>query len=388
MNAPCFDALARAAATRLSRRAALKGAAPAFAAIAGTIVSRPQVTSAQETAATPLASPAATEPRIRKNVLSLTAEERSAFVDAVVAIKNTPSPWAPSISVYDQFVFWHREAFDCPLMAAHMGPAIWPWHRMFLLLFEEQLRLVDPSVTLPYWDWTVDNQPDGDLWGDDLMGGSGDPDQGYAVVTGPFRKDVWPLVIFDVNDPIAAPYLVRDLGAGGMAPTLPTAADVAAALALPTYDSAPWNETSDPATSLRNTLEGWRECAGDLCTDDPFNHPTCSGSHDMHNRVHLWVSGEFAFSHQGLRTRSGPFGTMAFNSSPNDPVFFLHHANVDRIWSGWLARHGETYAPESGAMIGHNAADRMWPFAEIGLQVTPRETLSDRALGFVYDVLP
>lgn len=38
---------------------------------------------------------------------------------------------------------------------------------------------------------------------------------------------------------------------------------------------------------------------------------------NLHNQVHTWVGGDM-----------GPF------SSPNDPVFFLHHCNVDRIWEG------------------------------------------------------
>ncbi len=387
MNAPGFDALAKAVATRSSRRTALKSTIPAIAAVLG--ASAVLRHSAAQEGSTPVASPAASgEPRVRKNVTSLTPAEKKAYIDAILAIKNTPSPWAPSISTYDQFVFWHREAFDCALMAAHMGPAFLPWHRAFLMLFEEQLRGVDPSVTLPYWDWTVDNQPDSAIWQDDLMGGDGDPDDNYAVNSGPFRKDAWQLVIFDFNDPVAAPYIVRTLAAGDLAPDLPTSDEVAAALEIATYDSAPWSEVSDPSTSFRNNLEGWRDCAGDMCTADPFNHPSCSGSHDLHNRVHLWVSGEFEFAHQGLRTRSGPFGTMAFNSSPNDPVFFLHHTNIDRIWSAWLSRHGEVYEPESGAMIGHNADDHMWPYAEIGRQVTPRSMLSDQALGYVYDVLP
>ena len=250
------------------------------------------------------------------------------------------------------------------------------------------MRDVHPSVTLPNWDWTIDNQSDSAIWQDDLMGGNGDPNDSYAVTCGPFRTDAWQLVIFDVNDPVAAPYIVRDLAAGQLAPDLPTADEVAEALAISTYDSAPWTEASDPSTSFRNTLEGWRDCAGDLCTADLFNHPACSGSHDLHNRVHLWVSGEFEFAHQGLRTRSCPLGTIAFNSSPIDPVFFLHHTNIDRIWSARLSRYGEAYEPESGEMMGHNADDHMWPYAEIGMQVSPRTMFSDEALGYSDDVLP
>lgn len=40
---------------------------------------------------------------------------------------------------------------------------------------------------------------------------------------------------------------------------------------------------------------------------------------DMHNTVHRWVG--------------GTMDNLMF--SPRDPMFWLHHANVDRIWSTW-----------------------------------------------------
>ena len=32
-----------------------------------------------------------------------------------------------------------------------------PWHREYLLKFEDALVAIDPTVTIPYWDWV--NQP-------------------------------------------------------------------------------------------------------------------------------------------------------------------------------------------------------------------------------------
>ncbi|MGE5347514.1 MAG: tyrosinase family protein, partial [Acidithiobacillales bacterium] len=32
-------------------------------------------------------------------------------------------------------------------------------------------------------------------------------------------------------------------------------------------------------------------------------------------------------------------GDMATAASPTDPLFFLHHANIDRIWSEWQKAH-------------------------------------------------
>lgn len=78
-------------------------------------------------------------------------------------------------------------------------------------------------------------------------------------------------------------------------------------------------------------------------------------------------------------------GTMAANSSPNDPVFFLHHANMDRLWSAWIALHGPAYVPETGGPVGYNIDDSMWPYNRIGMEITPRMTLDSRTLGYIYD---
>ena len=66
-------------------------------------------------------------------------------------------------------------------------------------------------------------------------------------------------------------------------------------------------------------------------------------------------------------------------------MFFLHHANIDRLWNIWTRRHGQTYLPVSGGPMGHNLDDPMWPFAHIGLMVTPRDVLDSTALGYRYD---
>ena len=31
-----------------------------------------------------------------------------------------------------------------------------PWHRAFLLIFERELRAINPNLSIPYWDWNAD----------------------------------------------------------------------------------------------------------------------------------------------------------------------------------------------------------------------------------------
>lgn len=379
-----------------SRRSVLRGAGGLAAAALG--VRFAGRGAAQAPAATPLATPdPAATLNVRPNGATLSPEQKLAYVNAVRAIKAKPSPWIPGISVYDTFVLWHRDAFGCALTAAHMGPAFFPWHRMYLHLFEQQLQAVDPTVSLPYWDWTADQATDSWVWQDDFMGGDGSDDDDEAVITGPFRKGEWELTIFDYNDPHQVPWITRDLGIGGLAPDLPTLEQVESALAIETYDAAPWSASSPIAESFRNTMEGWRDCVEDMCDPVAGSGTVCTGEHLLHNRVHLWVSGEFAFAHELTMPAMGDgatpvgadpemvLGTMAANTSCNDPVFFQHHANLDRLWSAWMQRHGQKYLPETGGPVGHNIDDPMWPYHQIDLEVTPRMMLDSRSLGYVYD---
>jgi tyrosinase len=100
--------------------------------------------------------------RTRKNVKALTETEKKNFVTAVLALKKKPSTLHPGntgSSRYDDYVEVHRNATNTATTLnqagwAHGGPAFLPWHREFILQFENDLAAIDASVTLPYWDWT------------------------------------------------------------------------------------------------------------------------------------------------------------------------------------------------------------------------------------------
>lgn len=315
--------------------------------------------------------------KVRKNVKNLTSSERSDFVQAILLLKNTASPYQPALSYYDQFVKWHTDAFYCDTMAAHMGPAFCPWHRQFLIMFENALRNISgKDLTLTYWDWT-DAASTSTVFLDDFMGGNGDPTQHYTLMTGPFRKSNWTLNVFDQPGayPYPIPYLIRSIATIPNETTLPTAAQVTEALSISTYDASPYDATVNPLSSFRNYLEGWRGCTGEMCQDSVMN-PTCTSPSEMHNRVHLYVGGQVGI---GDTT-----GTITLNSSNNDPIFWLHHANVDRLWTKWLDIHGEVYVPVSGAHYGHNLNDLMWPYYKFGIFVAPKDLLNEEKLGYNY----
>lgn len=267
---------------------------------------------------------------VRKNQQNLTAAEKSRLVDAILAIKRN--------GTYDVFVGQHIDRLntdsDNGIRVGHLSPSFMPWHRKFLIDFERALQAVDASISLPYWDWTTAG-PESSLWANDFMGPNGDQAQNGQVTAGPFVQSNWTLGVRSDS----ADFLRRSFGEGGF--TLPTAADVNAALGIRTYDTAPWNSRS--VGSFRNTLEGWIRGPG------------------LHNRVHVWVS-----------------GTMAGAGSPNDPVFWLHHCYIDKLWSDWQARNGiGNYLPAAGTA---DVVDIDEPMAPWGNDVTPRSMLDHSAL--------
>ncbi|SOR76974.1 Tyrosinase [Streptomyces chartreusis NRRL 3882] len=92
---------------------------------------------------------------VRKNQSALTPDEKRRFVAALLELKRSGR--------YDEFVTTHNAFIvsdtDDGERTGHRSPSFLPWHRRFLLEFERALQSVDPSVALPYWDWSVDRSP-------------------------------------------------------------------------------------------------------------------------------------------------------------------------------------------------------------------------------------
>ena len=229
---------------------------------------------------------------------------------------------------YDQYVALHKAQFDGG-GPAHQGPAFLPWHREYLARFEQELQAIDADVSLPYWDWTTQRGTGAALWTADLLGGDGTgPDD--TVTSGPFAFSTgrWTLTV--TSPPLdPGPALRRSLGGG----TLPTSGQLNAALSRTPYDS------------FRLQLEGI-----------------------VHGVPHIWVG-----------------RTMATGSSPNDPVFWMHHAMVDRQWARWQRQHPDQlpYLAAGQGPAGHRLND---PIAILGHPSrTPAQLIDHTALGYTYD---
>ena len=150
--------------------------------------------------------------RCRKNVKDLSLEEKKAFIRACEGLKAEPSTLNPGgQNRYDDYVQIHREAMaasDFPPDPgwAHFDSAFFPWHREFLYQFEEELRLIEPGVTIPYWDWTrgQDATSPAFPFTHDFIGVDGTDAQGDRVLKEPgapspypyeFDPEAWDIVV-------------------------------------------------------------------------------------------------------------------------------------------------------------------------------------------------
>jgi tyrosinase len=170
-----------------------------------------------------------------------------------------------------------------------------PWHRVYLIKFEEMLNNVvkqeannNSSIALPYWNWATERDIP-ELFHDPI-----------------FRPT------FDIDV-----YLWREVG---LPPVLTTFNDFKVKRFLGTDPDVPELPTKEEVDQIKSETEFAR-----------FSLGLESGPH---NRVHMWVGGE-----NPNPDPNNPFdytGAMGdAHVSPCDPIFYLHHANIDRIWAGW-----------------------------------------------------
>jgi len=88
--------------------------------------------------------------------------------------------------------------------------------------------------------------------------------------------------------------------------------------------------------------------------------------------------------HNTIHNKIGAF--MPTPASPRDPIFFMHHCNIDRIWASW------------NALGRKNSSDPLWlnmPFQDNYIRpdgtlysATVKELQEITALGYTYDFLP
>ncbi|KAJ1649517.1 hypothetical protein IWQ61_009426 [Dispira simplex] len=162
----------------------------------------------------------------------------------------------------------------------HGNAMFLPWHRRYLYEFEKALQSVSPGVTIPYWDWTMDaEEPASSIVFTSQCAGGNGAGQRKCIPDGPMAN-------YTVEVP-QRHCLSRDFNEGN--------------------HISPWW----PAESVRLMAAEARNFT-DLREGIEFG---------QHGNVHLGIQGDMSTMH-----------------APNDPIFFMHHAMVDKLWAVWQRR--------------------------------------------------
>lgn len=231
----------------------------------------------------------------------------------------------------------------------HASFFFFSWHRMYLYYFERILRKAsgDPNLTLPYWNYTDDSNLS-DPGRRQLPLAFRQPAVQCALAPLPPTPGCNPLFVSERAGPI-------NDGTGYLPPG---AVNTSAAFAYVNFDAP---EGSGGASFGGPTRS---------------NHSTCCDPGALeqtpHNVVHPAIGGLGGWM-------SDP------NLAARDPIFLLHHANIDRLWKRWLDQGGGRQDP---------TGDQVWMstvftfYDENGQQVqkTGKDILDTlNQLGYCYD---
>ena len=305
-------------------------------------------------AAVPLSAPRAATKWRRYNVTSPEGQKMLvSYAKGVEAMLKLPA---------DHPQNWFRNAFihlmDCP----HGNWWFYVWHRGYLGYFERSIRNLsgDPDFALPYWDWTELPQiPDGMF--DGVLTPTG---KAFAPYTGNLA-----LFTSFVQNPLSAYWnglsapqkaqqgargykaftdLWNDVTGYSAATQGGISGNEAFAITCGSRYLSRDNPKLDPATAYN--VSPFVVLSGLLPTD--FNNPVNTISftsskaptHNWmgavkfstlegmpHNQVHNYIGGVGPLD-------PGPYGNMTNFLSPIDPIFFLHHSNMDRLWDVWTRK--------------------------------------------------
>jgi hypothetical protein len=240
---------------------------------------------------------------------------------------------------------WYRQAIihvlDCP----HANWWFLPWHRGYLFHFEDICRQLsgDPEFALPFWDWTRSPRVPDVLFEDVLTPTHELYEESFQTFRPKFET-----VITELWSGLT-PGRREQMSLRGLA----SAADLWER--LESYFSER-SEARRP-TRERPELPDWamREVGEERVTAalapkrfEDFGSTPSDNHHSRaiqdtlesgpHNNIHNAIGG-------------GP-GFMSELMAPVDPIFWLHHANVDRLWDIWTRRErqaGRTGLPENEA---------------------------------------
>jgi len=251
-------------------------------------------------------------PTVRKEWRALGHDGQAAFTEAIKCLSHLPhgklsptgaTPGLPPIvansSLYDDVVYVHMDAVN----SAHFTGRFLPWHRLYLHTVEGLLRdKCGYKGYMTYWDWSIDSHDikHSPIFNADHTVGLGtfpDASTDFELNNGAFRDIIraYPLAHHIQRNYTLRPFETQ---------IFPWVFDLPAKEANTTQTTAEYIKLTTSFTgnftAFQAYLDGFR-------------------AEGLHNAAHLSLGGDMAnISH-----------------SPNDPLFFLLHTQLDRVWAAW-----------------------------------------------------
>ncbi|CZR69038.1 related to monophenol monooxygenase (tyrosinase) [Phialocephala subalpina] len=219
----------------------------------------------------------------RPSFHTLMPHRRHALTIAINRLMDTPSRLGLNTSLYDDFTYIHIQLKN----SVHHSAISLPWHRLFIHVFENALRTEGHyDGYLPYWDWTL-----------------------------------------DANDPLSSPIWDNRTGFGGNG----TGPDNCVQEGILGKYIAKYNEWEYDEHCVKRKFED--------SVEDGMMHGKQWGKEVVKDIV----EGSKTYGEFRERLESGPHkhlhlgigGEMFGIGSTNDPLFFVHHTQVDRLWWLW-----------------------------------------------------
>ncbi|CAE7133869.1 unnamed protein product [Rhizoctonia solani] len=290
-----------------------------------------------------------TNPTIRREWNTLPQEKRDAFHNAVKCLQTKPSiveSGGLSKTLYDDYSYIHFMINQ----TVHKVASFHPWHRYFLVMRERVRFIALPDKTrcsrcrkdlsdcgwndgMPYWDWTKD--------GDSVDA---------------FKRSK----IFDPNT--------------GFGRTGYPEGDNSTASCVENGPYAGMQLNFPEPHCLRRSFN--------LTADMPGNWTSSVVKQimDYPDYISFWNNSE-RIPHDHIHRAIG--GDLRRQYSPNDPLFFIHHAQTDRLWALWQGRN-ETRLSDYG---GNTIQNQNVNIASLSDKLSYMGLAEDQTVGNLMDTL-
>jgi tyrosinase len=286
------------------------------------------------------AAPAEGKVLVRRDIMSLAPNgpEIAAFRRGVAEMKKLAddkrTSWIFQANV-------HLAPDEKPLpewnQCQHGNYFFLPWHRMYEYWFERILRKAsgDPNFTIPYWNYA---------------------NPAARALPLALRTLDWP-----GNDTVNPLYVAeRNPEAGG----LNNGAKLPASAVLTSWNAFRLTQFA--------THSATAACFGGRIKARPGHAlSTMSAFESYHNLLHVLLGG-----------RGGYMSDLAL--SARDPLFLLHHANVDRLWKRWLEQGGGRANPTNDP-DWMNATFTFFDEDGKEVKMPVKDALDTEKLGYRYD---